>query len=165
MLVKPTDSAASKMVPANAGPNDRSALLPMADELEARLRLGLGDQNGATSLTGRLPDDRRILMSAAIALAAGNPQEAAQALSGAPAEGATIRSDLEPRAAREHRHQPSLTPRTCPGQLARRALAYSGGTVARGRHRLIGCRDDIRAVQFWRLAAGMLDESRCRLPA
>ncbi len=75
--------------------SDHSALLPMADELEARLRLGLGDQNGATSLTGRLPDDRRILMSAAIALAAGNPQEAAQALSGAPAEGATIRADLE----------------------------------------------------------------------
>jgi len=28
----------------------------------------------------------------------------------------------------------------------------------------IPCRDDIRAVKFWRLAAGMLDESRCRLP-
>ena len=28
----------------------------------------------------------------------------------------------------------------------------------------IRCRDDIRAVQFWWLAAGMLDESRCRLP-
>jgi transcriptional regulator with XRE-family HTH domain len=26
------------------------------------------------------------------------------------------------------------------------------------------CRDDIRAVQFWRLAAGMLEEGRCRLP-
>ena len=75
--------------------SDHSALLPMADELEVRLRLGLGDQNGATSLIGRLPDDRRILMSAAIALATGNPEEAAQALSGAPAEGATIRSDLE----------------------------------------------------------------------
>ncbi len=75
--------------------SDRSALLPMADELEARLRLGLGDQSGATSVTKRLPDDRRILMSAAIALATGNPEEAAQALSGAPAEGATIRSDLE----------------------------------------------------------------------
>jgi LuxR family maltose regulon positive regulatory protein len=75
--------------------SDRSALLPMADELEARLRLGLGDQSGATSVTKRLPDDRGILMSAAIALAAGNPEEAAQALSGAPAEGATIRSDLE----------------------------------------------------------------------
>ena len=34
-------------------------------------------------------------MSAIIALAAGNPEEAAQALSDAPAEGATIRSDLE----------------------------------------------------------------------
>jgi LuxR family maltose regulon positive regulatory protein len=75
--------------------SDHSALLPMADELEARLRLGLGDHAGATSVTGRLPDDRRILMSAAIALATGNPQEAAQALSAAPAEGATIRADLE----------------------------------------------------------------------
>ncbi len=28
----------------------------------------------------------------------------------------------------------------------------------------IRCRDDIRVVQFWRLAAEMLDESRCRLP-
>ena len=34
-------------------------------------------------------------MSAIMALAAGNPEEAAQALSGAPAQGATIRSDLE----------------------------------------------------------------------
>jgi LuxR family maltose regulon positive regulatory protein len=34
-------------------------------------------------------------MSAIITLAAGNPGQAAQALSGAPAEGATIRSDLE----------------------------------------------------------------------
>ena len=75
--------------------SDHSALLPMAAELEARLRLGLGDQNGATSLTGRLPQDRRIVMSAAIALATGNPEEAAQALIGAPAEGATIRADLE----------------------------------------------------------------------
>ena len=75
--------------------SDHSVLLAQADELEARLRLGLGDQKGATSVTGRLPDDRRIVMSAIIALAAGNPEEAAQALSGAPAEGATIRSDLE----------------------------------------------------------------------
>jgi LuxR family transcriptional regulator, maltose regulon positive regulatory protein len=75
--------------------SDHSVLLPMADEFEARLRLGLGDQNGATSVAGRLPDDRRIVMSAIIALAAGNPEEAAEALSGAPAGGATIRSGLE----------------------------------------------------------------------
>ncbi len=75
--------------------SDHSVLLPMADELEARLRLGLGDPNGATSVTGQLPDDRRIVMSAIIAIATGNPEEAAQALSGAPAEPATIRADLE----------------------------------------------------------------------
>jgi len=75
--------------------SDHSVLLPLADELEARLRLGLGDQNGATSITGRLPDDRRVVMSAAIALAAGDPAQAAQALSSAPAQGATARADLE----------------------------------------------------------------------
>src|SRR6266566_4288989 len=49
---------------------------------------------------------------------------------------------------------------------------YSVAGVARGRHRLIGpevsdavrCRDDIGAVRRERLAAGLLDESRCRLP-
>ena len=75
--------------------SDHSVLLAEADELEARLRLALGDQNGAARVTERLPEDRRIVMSAIIALAAGNPGEAAQALSTAPAEGATIRSDLE----------------------------------------------------------------------
>jgi len=75
--------------------NDRSVLLAGADELEARLRLAVGDQSGAASIIERLPGDRRIVMSAIIALAAGNPGQAAQALSGAPAEGATIRSDLE----------------------------------------------------------------------
>ena len=75
--------------------NDRSVLIADADELEARIRLGLGDQEGARSITERLPGDRRIIMSAIIALASGNPEEAAQALSNAPAVGATIRSDLE----------------------------------------------------------------------
>ncbi|HET7243840.1 MAG TPA: AAA family ATPase [Streptosporangiaceae bacterium] len=75
--------------------SDHSVLLTEADELEARLRLGLGDQTGAIGAAERLPDDRRTVMSGIIALAAGNPQEAAQALNGAPAQGATIRSDLE----------------------------------------------------------------------
>ena len=75
--------------------SDHSALLALADELEAHIRLDLGDQEGATSATEQLPSDRRIVMAAIIALAAGNPGEAAQALSDAPAEGATIRSDLE----------------------------------------------------------------------
>ena len=75
--------------------SDHSALLALADELEAHIRLDLGDQEGATTATEQLPGDRRIVMAAIIALAAGNPEEAAQALSDAPAEGATIRSDLE----------------------------------------------------------------------
>jgi LuxR family maltose regulon positive regulatory protein len=75
--------------------SDHSVLLAGADELEARIRLDLGDQTGARSVTERLPRDRRIVMSAIIALAAGDPEEAAQALSEAPARGATIRSDLE----------------------------------------------------------------------
>ena len=75
--------------------SDHSVLLALADELEARIRLDLGDQEGATIATEQLPGDRRIVMAAIIALAAGNPEEAAQALSNAPAEGATIRSDLE----------------------------------------------------------------------
>jgi LuxR family maltose regulon positive regulatory protein len=72
-----------------------SVLLAEADELEARIRLGLGDQSGAASVIERLPGDRRIVMSAITALAAGNAEQAARALSSAPAEGATIRSDLE----------------------------------------------------------------------
>ena len=75
--------------------SDHSALLVLADELEAHIRLGLGDQEGASTATEQLPGGRRTVMAAIIALAAGNPDEAAQALSGAPAEGATIRSDLE----------------------------------------------------------------------
>jgi LuxR family transcriptional regulator, maltose regulon positive regulatory protein len=72
-----------------------SALLSQADELEARIRLALGDHSGAASLIEQLPGDRRIIMSAIVALAVGNLEQAAQALTGAPAEGATIRSDLE----------------------------------------------------------------------
>ena len=75
--------------------SNHSVLVADADQLEARIRLGLGDQEGARSLTQRLPGGPRMVMSAAIALAAGNPGEAVQALGKAPAGGATIRSDLE----------------------------------------------------------------------
>jgi LuxR family transcriptional regulator, maltose regulon positive regulatory protein len=75
--------------------SDRSVLLAEADELEARLRLALGDQSGAACVIERLPGDRHIVMSAISSLAAGNPGQAAEALRAAPAEGATIRSDLE----------------------------------------------------------------------
>jgi LuxR family maltose regulon positive regulatory protein len=74
---------------------DHSVLFSQADELEARFRLALGDPSGALSVAKRLPDDRRIVVSAAIALAAADPQGAAAALSNAPARGPTNRSDLE----------------------------------------------------------------------
>jgi LuxR family maltose regulon positive regulatory protein len=96
--------------------SDHSILLTEADELEARLRLGLGDQSGAAGIIGRLPDDRGMILSAIIALAAGNAEEAARALEGAPAQGTTIRSDLELRLLRasiaisqSSPHAPALT--------------------------------------------------------
>jgi LuxR family transcriptional regulator, maltose regulon positive regulatory protein len=103
--------------------NGQSVLLPMADELEARLRLGLGDHSGATSIAGRLPDDRRIVMSAAIALAAGNPGQAAQTLGGAPAEGATINADLELQLLRASIAISQSSPQAA--ALARQALAVA----------------------------------------
>ena len=75
--------------------SSHSALLGWADELEARLRLGLGDLSGAARVIEGLPEGRRIVISAIFALAAGNPDEAARVLNSAPATGATIRSDLE----------------------------------------------------------------------
>ena len=38
---------------------DHSVLFAQADELEARLRLALGDRNGAPRVAEQLPDDRR----------------------------------------------------------------------------------------------------------
>jgi LuxR family transcriptional regulator, maltose regulon positive regulatory protein len=89
------DALASLPAARSALKSDHSVLLTDGDELEAHIRLGLGDHKGATSVAERLPSDRQIVMSAIIALAAGNPDQAAQTLSGAPAQGATIRSDLE----------------------------------------------------------------------
>jgi LuxR family transcriptional regulator, maltose regulon positive regulatory protein len=74
---------------------EQSPLLAEADELEARFRLALGDRSGAANVAERLPDDRRCLIGAAVALAANDPQKAAAALSRAPHVGATTRSDLE----------------------------------------------------------------------
>jgi LuxR family maltose regulon positive regulatory protein len=74
---------------------DHSVLFVPADELEARTRLALGDRNGALSVTQRLPDDRRRVVLAQIALASGNPREAAEHLSEVPTHDTTIRADLE----------------------------------------------------------------------
>jgi LuxR family maltose regulon positive regulatory protein len=103
--------------------SDRSALLALVDELEAHIRLDLGDQEGATTATEQLPSDRRIVMAAIIALAAGNPDEAAQALSNAPAKGATIRSDLELRLLRANIAIGQSSPQA--PALVRQALAVA----------------------------------------
>ena len=59
-----------------------SVLLTRADELEARLRLSLGDLRSAAELADGLPADRRGLLQARIALAAGDHQGAREHLRG-----------------------------------------------------------------------------------
>jgi LuxR family maltose regulon positive regulatory protein len=61
-----------------------SVLLTRADELEALLRLSLGDPYSPAELAGRLPATRRVLLLAQIALAADNHQAAQQYLKPAP---------------------------------------------------------------------------------
>jgi LuxR family maltose regulon positive regulatory protein len=75
--------------------SDRSVLLAQADELEARIRLALGDAAGAAAIAARLPDDRRLVVSAMIGLAVGKLEEAEAALAGTPPGPGTIRSALE----------------------------------------------------------------------
>ena len=71
-------------------------LFAQADELEARLRLALSRfPNGARRVAERLPDDRRRVISALIALGAHDHRTASDIMSTAPAQGPTIRSDLE----------------------------------------------------------------------
>jgi LuxR family maltose regulon positive regulatory protein len=117
------DALASLPAARSALKSENSVLLAETDELEARIRLGLGDLSGAAGVTERLPGDRRIVMSAIITLAAGNPGQAAQALSGAPAEGATIRSDLELRLLRASIAISQSSPQA--SALVRQALAVA----------------------------------------
>jgi hypothetical protein len=74
---------------------DESVLFAQADELEARFRLALGDRRGALSWAEKLPDSRKAVVSAIIALAGEDPQSAAAALAFSPNAGATVRADLE----------------------------------------------------------------------
>jgi LuxR family maltose regulon positive regulatory protein len=74
---------------------DESVLFAKADELEARFRLTLGDGNGSRSWAEKLPDNRKAVALAMIALAGDDPQRAAAALASAPSPGATVRADLE----------------------------------------------------------------------
>ena len=80
---------AARLVLAGTG----SVLLPRADELEAQMRLPLGDLRSATELADGLPVGRRDLLLARIALAS-NDHHAAQSYLQAPSLG-----DLTPRRA------------------------------------------------------------------
>jgi LuxR family transcriptional regulator, maltose regulon positive regulatory protein len=71
-----------------------SVLLARADELEALLRLSLGDLRAAGELAGSLPDPRRGLLRARIALAAGDHQAAARHLRVSALGGLTPRREL-----------------------------------------------------------------------
>jgi LuxR family maltose regulon positive regulatory protein len=74
---------------------DDSVLFAQADELEARFRLALGDQKGARSWAEKLPDNRKAVVLAIIALAADDPEGAAAALPLASTSEATVRAGLE----------------------------------------------------------------------
>ena len=73
----------------------RSVLLVQADELEAQLRLSLGDLAAVAELAGRLPGDRRSLLEARIALAGGDHEAAAGHLRSPSLEKPTPRRELE----------------------------------------------------------------------
>jgi LuxR family transcriptional regulator, maltose regulon positive regulatory protein len=73
----------------------RSALLWRADELEALLRLSLGDVRTPEELAARLPAARRSLLQAKIALAAGDHRAAQQQLRSPSLDDLTPRRVLE----------------------------------------------------------------------
>ena len=75
--------------------SQRSHFQADADELEARLRLTLGDHGGARRFAERLPATRRAVMQAIIALATGDGGAAARALDSSNGAAPTPRSDVE----------------------------------------------------------------------
>ena len=78
--------------------SENSPLLAEADELEARFRSALGDRGGAAGVAERLTDERRQVVLAVIALAAGDTGAAAAALSQRARDRAdnTFRPGIEP---------------------------------------------------------------------
>ncbi len=84
-----TSVEAARLVLAGAGP----ALLARADELDALLRLSVGDLRSAGELASRLPAARRSLLLARVALASGDHRGAREHLHAAPL------ADLTPRRA------------------------------------------------------------------
>jgi LuxR family maltose regulon positive regulatory protein len=81
---------AARLVLAGTG----SLLLARADELEALLRLALGDLHSAASLAGGLPSPRRGLLLARIALATGDHRAALEHLTALPQGDLTLRASL-----------------------------------------------------------------------
>ncbi|HTZ27439.1 MAG TPA: LuxR C-terminal-related transcriptional regulator [Streptosporangiaceae bacterium] len=71
-----------------------TALLSRADELEARIRLSLGDLRSPAELAGGLPAARGGLLRASIALAAGDHRAAGELLRSAPLDEATPRQAM-----------------------------------------------------------------------
>jgi LuxR family transcriptional regulator, maltose regulon positive regulatory protein len=82
--------AAARQILAGSG----TALLSRADELEARIRLSLGDLRSAAELAGGLPAARGSLLSASIALAVGEHHAAREHLRSASLDEATPRQAL-----------------------------------------------------------------------
>ena len=103
---------------------DHSVLFAHADELEARLRFALGDARGAGRVAGQLPDDRRLVISALIALGANDHRTASDILSTAPPQGSTIRTDVELRLLRANIAILQASPRA--PELIREAVAEAG---------------------------------------
>ncbi len=102
---------------------DHSVLFAQADEIEARLRLALGDAKGARRLAEQLPDDRRRVISTLIALGANDYRTAGDILSTAAAEGPTTRADLELRLLRASLAILQASPQA--PQLIREAVAVA----------------------------------------
>jgi LuxR family maltose regulon positive regulatory protein len=82
---------AARLVLAGTGP----ALLAQADELDALLRLSLGDLRSPAELAGRLPAARRSMLLARIALAVGDHHAAQEHLRSPPPGELTPRRELE----------------------------------------------------------------------
>jgi LuxR family maltose regulon positive regulatory protein len=84
--------AAARQILAGAGTG--TGLLSRADELEARIRLSLGDLRSPAELAGGLPATRGGLLRASIALAAGDHCAAREHLGSVSLDGATPRQAL-----------------------------------------------------------------------
>ncbi len=102
---------------------DHSGLFAQADELEAHLRRALGDAKGARRVAEQLPDDRRLVTSALIALGANDHRTASDIMSTARPTGPTIRADLELRLLRASMAILQVSPRA--PQLIREAVAVA----------------------------------------